>query len=114
MLGTEFSAQKAPERIDSIKDLVLEALRFRRPYRGALSPIFQPCGQGSFLEAVLSKMPRLAAGIHFLPCIQTTTMPLADELNIPNQSGPRNPKQNILVTTPAPANPALRVSTRIL
>ena len=34
---------------------------------GRLSPILQPCGQGSFLEAVLLKMPRRAAGTHFLP-----------------------------------------------
>ena len=62
-----YSAQRAPERIDSIKDLVLEVLRLPRTLPGRLSPIIQPCGQGSFLEAVLQQMPQITAGIHFLP-----------------------------------------------
>jgi len=69
---------KAPERIDFIKDLVLEVLRLPRTLPGRLSPIFQPCGQGSFLEAVLLQMPPTAAGIHFLPTRTDDTMPLAD------------------------------------
>src|SRR5271166_708881 len=89
---------KAPERIDSIKDLFWRLCDYRRPYRGALSPIFQPCGQGSFLEAVQLKMPRLVAGIHFLPTRTDDTMPLADLINIANRFRSRNPFAKISVT----------------
>jgi len=77
-MAQTWSAQKAPECTDSIKDLVLEVLRLPRTLPGSLSPIFQPCGQGSFLEAVLQQMPRTTAGIHFLPTRTDDTTPLAD------------------------------------
>jgi len=80
MLGHKFQRTKAPERIDSIKDLVLEALRLPPTLSERFVPDFQPCGQGSFLEAVLLQMPRLAAGIHFLPTPTDDTMPLADKI----------------------------------
>ncbi len=79
MLWRKNQRTKAPERIDSIKDLVLEALRLPPTLSERFVPDFQPCGQGSFLEAVLTKMPRLFAGIHFLPTHTADTMPLADK-----------------------------------
>ena len=90
---------KAPERIDSIKDLVLEVLRLPRTLPGRLSPIFQPCGQGSFLEAVLIQMPLITAGIHFLPAHTDDTMPLADRNEYIKPIEPRaTPCANFLVT----------------
>ena len=52
MLWHKIQRTKAPERIDSIKDLVLEALRLPPTLSERFVPDFQPCGQGSFLEAV--------------------------------------------------------------
>ena len=86
--GTNFQRAKTTERIDFIKDLVLEVLRLPRtlPAPVFAGPIFQPCGQGSFLEAVLQQMPRTTAGFNFFPRAQTTTIPLADRMNISNRS----------------------------
>ena len=41
---------KAPERIDSIKDLVLEVPRFPLTYRSALSPISSPVARAAYLR----------------------------------------------------------------
>ena len=45
-----FSAQMAPERIDSIKDLVLEVPRLPLTYRSALSPISSPVARAAYLR----------------------------------------------------------------
>ena len=91
MLWHKNQRTKTPERIDSIKDLVLEALRLPPTLSERFVPDFQPCGQGSFLEAVLTKMPRLAAGIHFLPTHTADTMPLADRIEYTKPIGSAQP-----------------------
>src|SRR5271157_3304444 len=91
MLWHRNQRTKAPERIDSIKDRVLEALRLPPTLSERFVPDFQPCGQGSFLEAVLTKMPRLSAGIHFLPTHTADTMPLADRIEYTKPIGSAQP-----------------------
>ena len=98
MPGTKISAQRHRSVLIPLKILFWRLCDYRRSYRGALSPIFQPCGQGSFLEAVLQQMPRLAAGTHFLSTRTDDTMPLADSLNITNTHTPRNPRGTQFVT----------------
>ena len=68
-LVTIISARKGTGAFDSVKDLVLEVPRLPLTRRRRFVPDFQPCGQGSLLEA-----------FNHL----TTTLPLADLTNIAN------------------------------
>ena len=98
MPGTKISAQKHRSVLIPLKILFWRLCDYRRPYRGALSPISSPVARAAFIEAVLLQMPRLAAGTHFLATRTDDTMPLADSLNITNTHTPRNPRGTQFVT----------------
>ena len=85
-LGTKFQRAKAPERIDSIKDLVLEVPRFPLTYRSALSPITSPVARAAFPEAHYQRQQ----------CLSLT------RLTIANQLSSRNPRPLNKLTFLAP------------
>ena len=57
---------------------------------GRLSPIFQPCGQGSSFEAYNIRCRNPQRDSLYFAQLQTTTMPLADFFSITNPRAPRN------------------------
>ena len=76
-----FSAQRQPERIDSIKDLVLEVPRLPLTHRSALSPISSPVARAASLRLTTFDADPDCRTLSLVPRSQTTTMPLADNHN---------------------------------